>query len=842
MASAVQTKKKRDKRKRKEDGPEEFIPQPSIITPTLADDLNIHLHKEATTGGGLCAKLVFFVLLTILSTLIGLIITEHRGLTDLDTIKTESAFAHIFEGWIEKFPDPHEHEETLSVEHSQEDEEGDDADEHDHSSHHDDNESDDLNELSEEENSQTVSDEEKEEYDATQEDEEEEQVQQDEEDDDEELETRETDSVTQEESDIPLSDTPEDQETAEEVTNTEEKYEVSDSVESKEDDTEIETARLRRPDSDEMKAEENADEEPENRSEETMDSSEKELPEKIQTEDVDETVKESSNMVVRFGVGTALLIVAHVVLIKKWRSAKISVNQPEGGIQDVQVLDLTRRNTIVLPPDLDKIERDYEKTEEDYSEDEECKTKEERALDSSALRQEYQQLRSAYSHNLSPDWIPREMYNNSEEGEEEEDEDEPDEEEDEEECEEEEEADRSDEDDEIISESEDAELLRRLQERYGALHQDEDEEEEEELEEDEEEEYEEDGSTNYDHWKRKTFVPIEDSDSEDENSWANPQSSGQTNYDFSNITNTNDWKIRDELDRAGHNLKNDAAYALTLFNQIVENYPASPRALYGRAQSLDLLAEQKRSNKFLEAAIDAYEQTLVLPDVTDVLFIQVADRCINRLRFRGNYKRTISIHKSLILKFPENVDYQNELAVTYLTMNNFYEAKKVLHDILLKWPNDGFAMVNYGFILKRYDLSLKEAVKYLKKGISTRDPGVIDGRFYYHLGDALIRLGRNEEAMAIHIDGVNNKVFLSKYQRSLHNVDRLTGRPWWKKEQLSNAHFFKRLEEKWTTIRDEGLSLLDTDGLFKSESEDLREVGDWKQFELYARGVKNQKN
>lgn len=152
----------------------------------------------------------------------------------------------------------------------------------------------------------------------------------------------------------------------------------------------------------------------------------------------------------------------------------------------------------------------------------------------------------------------------------------------------------------------------------------------------------------------------------------------------------------------------------------------------------------------MEAAIDAYEQTLGLSDVQDVLFIQVADRCINRLRFRGNYKRTIPIHKSLILKFPENVDHQNELAVTYLTMNNFYEAKKVLHDILLKWPNDGLAMVNYGFILKRYDLNLQEAVKYLKKGISTRDPGVIDGRFYYHLGDALIRLGRNEEAMAVY--------------------------------------------------------------------------------------------
>ena len=254
------------------------------------------------------------------------------------------------------------------------------------------------------------------------------------------------------------------------------------------------------------------------------------------------------------------------------------------------------------------------------------------------------------------------------------------------------------------------------------------------------------------------------------------------------------------------------------------------------------MAEQKKSNKFLEAAIAAYERVLEVKGTPNVLFQQSAERCINRLRFRGNYNQAIPIHKSLILKFPENVNFRNQLAVTYLTINNFYEAKKVLYDILLKWPNNGFAMVNYGFILKRYDLDLKEAVKYLKKGISTRDPGVIDGRFYYHLGDALIRLGRSAEAMAVHIDGVNNKVFLSKYQRSLHNVNSLTGKPWWKKEDFPNVKFFEKLEQNWKIIRDEGISLLNTEGLFKTETEDLRENGDWKQFEIYARGTKNVKN
>lgn len=60
--------------------------QPTIPVITnnqsTTDDVNIHVHKEGGLGGGICAKLVFFVLLSALAVLIGLIITEHRGLTD----------------------------------------------------------------------------------------------------------------------------------------------------------------------------------------------------------------------------------------------------------------------------------------------------------------------------------------------------------------------------------------------------------------------------------------------------------------------------------------------------------------------------------------------------------------------------------------------------------------------------------------------------------------------------------------------------------------------------------------------------------------------------------------
>jgi hypothetical protein len=37
-------------------------------------------------------------------------------------------------------------------------------------------------------------------------------------------------------------------------------------------------------------------------------------------------------------------------------------------------------------------------------------------------------------------------------------------------------------------------------------------------------------------------------------------------------------------------------------------------------------------------------------------------------------------------------------------------------------------------------------VKYLYEGINSRETGTQDGRFYFQLGDALARLGRQPEA------------------------------------------------------------------------------------------------
>ena len=108
---------------------------------------------------------------------------------------------------------------------------------------------------------------------------------------------------------------------------------------------------------------------------------------------------------------------------------------------------------------------------------------------------------------------------------------------------------------------------------------------------------------------------------------------------------------------------------------------------------------------------------------------------------------------------------------------------------------------------------------------------------------------------------------MSRDQRSLYNVDRLTGRPWWDKESSTYKPFFDLLEANWWQIRnydtkfekaikylrnlifiylyfkgDEGVALLNlqaSEPVFADEAENLRDTGDWKQFELFSRGRKN---
>jgi hypothetical protein len=66
-------------------------------------------------------------------------------------------------------------------------------------------------------------------------------------------------------------------------------------------------------------------------------------------------------------------------------------------------------------------------------------------------------------------------------------------------------------------------------------------------------------------------------------------------------------------------------------------------------------------------------------------------------------------------------------------------------------------------------------------------------RIYYYLTEHASELFTDicPQAEAVYEAGTKLGLFLSKHQRSLYNVDTLTGRPWWTAEQTTHANELK---------------------------------------------------
>jgi aspartate beta-hydroxylase len=94
-------------------------------------------------------------------------------------------------------------------------------------------------------------------------------------------------------------------------------------------------------------------------------------------------------------------------------------------------------------------------------------------------------------------------------------------------------------------------------------------------------------------------------------------------------------------------------------------------ALYGKAKSLDTLADIEKNNKKLLEAISIYKNLLenYHDKMTVDMFKSIGERCIDRMRFLGQYERTLEVHELLMDRFREEPMHRNQLAVTYLLMN-----------------------------------------------------------------------------------------------------------------------------------------------------------------------------
>ncbi|XP_041923356.1 aspartyl/asparaginyl beta-hydroxylase isoform X7 [Alosa sapidissima] len=299
-----------------------------------------------------------------------------------------------------------------------------------------------------------------------------------------------------------------------------------------------------------------------------------------------------------------------------------------------------------------------------------------------------------------------------------------------------------------------------------------------------------------------------------------------------------DKTIKSEIDTAEKlRKKGKAEEALRAFEGLVQKYPHSPRSRYGKAQSEDDVAEKLRSNDMLLKAVNSYKDAAELPDAPVALIKAALKRRADRQQFLGRMRGSLATLQLLVQTFPDDIALQNDLGVAYLLIGDNKAAKKVYEEVLVKAPSDGFAKVHYGFILKSEN-KIAESIPYLREGLESEAAGTDDGRFYFHLGDALQRVG-DQSAYEWYERGHKRGHFASVWQRSLYNVNGLRAQPWWTAKETGYTDLVKTLERNWITIRDEALSVMNaSSGLFVAEDENLREKGDWGQFTLWQQGRK----
>ncbi|KAL7374164.1 hypothetical protein ABVT39_023056 [Epinephelus coioides] len=304
------------------------------------------------------------------------------------------------------------------------------------------------------------------------------------------------------------------------------------------------------------------------------------------------------------------------------------------------------------------------------------------------------------------------------------------------------------------------------------------------------------------------------------------------------LLNKFDKTIKAEIDTAEKlRKKGKLEEALRAFETLVQLHPQSPRARYGKAQTEDDLAEKLRSNDMLQKAINSYREAAELPDVTSDLLRAALKRRAERQQFLGRMRGSLATLERLVQIFPEDISLKNELGVAYLLLGDNKGAKKVYEEVLAVFPGDGFAKVHYGFILKSEN-KIAESIPFLKEGLESGEPGTDDGRFYFHLGDALQRVG-DKSAYYWYELGHKRGHFASVWQRSLYNVDGLKAQPWWTAKETGYTDLVKTLERNWKTIRDEALAVMDQNtGMFIPEEENLREKGEWGQYTIWQQGKK----
>ncbi|CAK9832893.1 hypothetical protein ANTRET_LOCUS9656 [Anthophora retusa] len=382
MSGEIQARKRKEKKRRKDE--EDTVIPPSAtgnITENLSDNITIHVSKETGSGEHWCARIIFFVLLALLVGAIGIVIFEHRGTTDINTPLKSSRWAFIFDGWVD---------DSLLL--SDEESHGVETEETEETEAHEETEETEKDEEDENMKLETVESREAEETEEIESEEQEEERIVEEESHEEETELFQSEEETTDGNEEEDTKETEDELIDEDISQQndievlEEIYGVSKERTSNEKDIFDESGEqydemLQMPSNEEIYEkflnipgvnEVNDNVEP---LEEVESIEQEEYVNDVDVKpEIEETEEESASVAMKFGVGVALIVAAHFVLVKRWNNEVIFVQNQSKLIPTEK--ETTREKVDLKKEEISKTgkaERKEDKKEEMVDEEEEMR-------------------------------------------------------------------------------------------------------------------------------------------------------------------------------------------------------------------------------------------------------------------------------------------------------------------------------------------------------------------------------------------------------------------------------------------------------------------------------------
>lgn len=175
--------------------------------------------------------------------------------------------------------------------------------------------------------------------------------------------------------------------------------------------------------------------------------------------------------------------------------------------------------------------------------------------------------------------------------------------------------------------------------------------------------------------------------------------------------------------------------------------------VYISAVLFDRMADFEKNSQKLKRSIQLYEKVLELvserihssnfEDEEESLMYVAGSRLIERLEFIGRINEAIRHTDALLKRFKDNTALLNRQGINYLIADRPRTAKDYFGKVLaLTADADPVALCHYGFVLKLNENKPNESIEYFSRCLVSRDKRVMDGRFFYHLGDALQRINR----------------------------------------------------------------------------------------------------